>query len=149
MEEIMKKVTKLYNALEEKSQELNAKEADLMLSAKNVVEEKASLKEREAALEAGEKRVKKVTDILKAETLLAARSAEVDLMVSNLNDARDKFEENARIREAAIEKRDEESKGIAEGTLATRQRLLVEVKKVKEMKAKYKEEVLAELAGRK
>ena len=147
MEGIMKKATELYGALQMKSAELKAKESELNGRGETSAKYKASLDAREAELVKEEKRVKRVADVIDAETLLAARSAEVDLAVANLAKAREKFQEEQAAAEKAIAKRDKDSQDIAAETLATRQRLLVEVKRVEEMKAKYKEEVLAQLKG--
>ena len=149
MKEIMKKATALYDELLEKTLELKDKETDLATRRTALEGYESSLELREKDLKAEEKRVKRVADVIDAETLLAARAAEVELKESQVNTAIEKFKEEVRLKEAVISKRDKDSQDTADETVATRQRLLVEVKKVEEMKAKYKEEVLAELAGRK
>lgn len=147
MEGIMDKVVALYEALQVKSLELKAQEAQLKEKRNELDHVSSGLDAREKDLKAEEKRVKRVADVIEAETLLAARTAEIEMKESQLAAAGEKAEEAARIREAGIAKRDAESRDMAAETLATRQRLLVEVKKVEEMKAKYKEDVLAQLKG--
>jgi len=145
MEGILQKATDLYEALQVKSLELKAKESELKGQGETFAKYKASLDKRETELAGEEKRVKRVADVIEAETLLAARSAEIDMAEANLTKAREKFQAEQAAAEKAIAKRDKDSQDIATETLATRQRLLVEVKRVEEMKAKYKEEVLAQL----
>ena len=147
MDKIMVKVAELYDLLQVKAVELNGVEKEL-------VAKKAEQDSREKALVAGEKNaaiklkaVRHITNIIaeeqKAEGMMVDAQKAQTILVSD-KEKFDGFKENE---EKKIAKLLQDAQDTETETNATRARLVIEVNKLEERKAKVREEVLNELRG--
>ena len=143
MEKVMKKVNELFGTLQAGVAENAAKAAELDKALAEVKAEQLKVSEADAEIKRRERAVKKITDILAEQEKAAALKKEAEAQLIEVDKAKADLDI---LREQAEDKLSNAEQTEAE-SLAERQRIRVEVKRLDELKANYKEEVLAELRG--
>jgi len=139
----MQKVNELFKELQASIAANATKNAELGKALADVKAQQLKVSEADAEIKRRERAVKKITDVLAEQEKAAALKKDADNQLIEVDKAKAELD--------VLEKEAEDKLSNAEQTeaesLAERQRIRVEVKRLDELKANYKEEVLAELRG--